>query len=450
MLPAAPARILLGPLRTVHRTASCLLALLALAAGCAFSTPAAGQPAAAAQPAAGPQPAVSIATPPGELGTAAPTPQATPAQSAADPVPPASAAPTPQPTADLQAASPPPDPARPAWAVSARETGLWSAPTEGNLYSKISQGSTLRILDSQAGRFRAFYPGDGARRQPGEVWVDAADLAAAAWPHWVRLRSPGTIVTRPSGDGVPLAGLAPGDFAEVVGEARGNWAHVYFLGDGRGPTVEGWLESGPTAPIPGKDVVSSFALSRDAIAAGGPDPWIKVPYRSQLDGSPYAAANCGPTALGMVLEGFGFKVSPPALRREILSLQPDEECDDCGVYLQNLAEVAASRGLKILSLRDDKPDSFHHWTGDEIRSQLRAGHPVIAQVFYRRLPARSDSAYWGDHFIVLTGLLGDRFVFNDPINVEGPGYSRLITPQALDLAMAESDYPYAAFAVSKQ
>src|SRR5438067_10324651 len=183
MLSAAPARRLLGPLTTVHRTASCLLALLALAAGCAFSTPAAGQPAAAAQPAAGPQPAVSIATPPRELGTAAPTPQAPPAQSAADSAPPASAAPTPQPKADLQAAPPPPDPALPAWAVSTRETGLWSAPTEGNLFSKIPPGSTLRILDSQAGRFRAFYPGDGARRMSGEAWVDAADFAAAAWPH---------------------------------------------------------------------------------------------------------------------------------------------------------------------------------------------------------------------------------------------------------------------------
>jgi len=152
----------------------------------------------------------------------------------------------------------------------------------------------------------------------------------------------------------------------------------------------------------------------------------------------------------MVLEEFGFKIPAPDLRREILSLQPNENCDDCGVYLQNMAAVVASRGLKVTGLRDDKPDAFHRWTQEEIRNELRAGHPVIAQVFYRRLPARANSAYWGDHYIVLSGILGDRFVFNDPIDIEGPGYSRLITAQALDLAMGESDFPYAAFSVGKQ
>src|SRR5205823_12649837 len=113
-----------------------------------------------------------------------------------------------------------------------------------------------------------------------------------------------------------------------------------------------------------------------------------------IDGSLYAAANCGPTTTGMVLEEFGFKVPPPALRQEILSLQPNENCDDCGVYLQNMAEVIARRGLKVTGLRDGKPDEFHRWTQDELRTELAAGHPAIAQVFYRRLPARATSAYW--------------------------------------------------------
>src|SRR5438876_1238274 len=83
----------------------------------------------------------------------------------------------------------------------------------------------------------------------------------------------------------------------------------------RGPAADGWLQAAPTAPIPAPDVISTFALTYDLLKAGAPDPWIKVPYRSQLDGAPYAAANCGPTATGMVLESFGIKVAPPALRQ---------------------------------------------------------------------------------------------------------------------------------------
>jgi hypothetical protein len=245
-----------------------------------------------------------------------------------------------------------------------------------------------------------------------------------------------------------LHALKAGDFVEVVGEARGDWAHVFYLGDGRAAQVEGWLAAGPTAPIPGPEVASTFATGRDLLN-GRPEPWIKLPYRSQMDGTPWSLANCGPTTIGMVLEGFGFQITPATLRKEVLSLQPGEDCDDCGVYIQNLAEVVARRGLQISNLRDADPETFHRWTLDEIRAELRAGRPVVPQVYYRKLPGRATSAYYGDHFVVLTGLLDDRIVFNDPIDIEGPGYSRLITPEALDQAMANSDYPYAAFSVTR-
>jgi len=147
---------------------------------------------------------------------------------------------------------PPPDPARPTWALNLRETGLWSGPTGGVLFSKVANGTTFRVLDSQSGRFRVFYPGDGARRQPGEVWVDAADLSPVSWPRWIRLRRPGSVVTLPSANGVPIATLKPGDYVEVVGDAPGNWAHVSYLGDGRGPAADGWLE----AAVPGADATT--------------------------------------------------------------------------------------------------------------------------------------------------------------------------------------------------
>jgi hypothetical protein len=363
-------------------------------------------------------------------------------------VAPASPQPQSQVAADVQAGTSA-RPGFPAWADSTRETGLWAGPEGDALFTKVPPGATFRVFDRAAGRLRVFYPGDRASRAPGEAWVDAADVAESAWPRWVRLRSPASIVSQPVADSAALARLARGAFVEVLGETRGTWAQVYFLGDGRLAPVEGWLEVEPTAPIARPELISGFALSRELLAGGDLDTWVKVPYRSQLDGTPYAEANCGPTVANMVLESYGFKVPQADLRREVLSLQPDEDCDDCGVYLQNLAEVIARRGLKIVRLRDDNPEAFHAWTQNEIKAELRAGRPVVAQVFYRRLPVRATSGYWGDHYIVLTGVMGDRFIFNDPIDVEGPGYSRLITAEALELAMRESDYPYAAFSVSK-
>ena len=48
--------------------------------------------------------------------------------------------------------------------------------------------------------------------------------------------------------------------------------------------------------------------------------------------------------------------------------------------------------------------------------------------------------------MVLSGIIGDRFIYNDPIDSDGTGYGRVISAEALKKAMAESDFPFAAFA----
>ena len=352
-------------------------------------------------------------------------------------------------TADLSLAPPPGDSGRPIWAVNVRETGLWSGRGEATLFNRVASGATFRVLEHQSDRFRVFFPGDRDGHLAGEAWVDAADLRAERWPGWVRLRRESPVLARPEAGAAALATVPAGSFVEVIGEASGPWAPVHYIGDGRRPAVDGWLESGAAFPLRDPDVIPNFALTRQRLAAGPPSAWITVPYRSQLDGSPYAAANCGPTTVNMVLESFGIRVAQPDLRRQILGLQPNENCDDCGTYIQNLAEVISRHGLKVHRLRDADPEAFHRWTIDEVRAELRAGHPVIPQVFYRGLPPRASSGYWGDHYIVLTGLLGDSFVYNDPIDAEGPGYARVISAEALEKAMGGSDYPFAAFSVSR-
>jgi hypothetical protein len=125
-------------------------------------------------------------------------------------------------------------------------------------------------------------------------------------------------------------------------------------------------------------------------------------------------------------------------------------CDDCGTYIQHLASVTEARGAKTYSLVDD-PENLHRWTLDEIRQQLRQGRVVIPQVKFRFLPGRGKSPYGGDHYIVIVGLSGNDFIYNDPIDSDGRGYGRIITAEQLDQAMssATAEFARAAFAVGK-
>jgi hypothetical protein len=176
---------------------------------------------------------------------------------------------------------------------------------------------------------------------------------------------------------------------------------------------------------------------------------LKVPYRSQLDGSAYAEANCGPTSVAMALEAFGITHPVGMLRAAVLELQDMPDCDDCGVFIQHLATVAQARGIPTFGLRQDGGDELREWTLDDVRAALRAGRVVIPEVKYRLLPGRSTSQYWGDHYVVITGIAGDKFIYNDPIDADGSGYGRVISAAALAKAMQASNYPGAAFALGR-
>jgi hypothetical protein len=76
---------------------------------------------------------------------------------------------------------------------------------------------------------------------------------------------------------------------------------------------------------------------------------------------------------------------------------------------------------------------------------------VVVQVRYRSLPGRGGSYYYGDHYIVVLGIVPDGFLYNDPIDFDGIGWDRIISAERLRTAMDASDqrYAYAAFAVGR-
>ena len=53
--------------------------------------------------------------------------------------------------------------------------------------------------------------------------------------------------------------------------------------------------------------------------------------------------------------------------------------------------------------------------------------------------------------IVITGMVGSNFLYNDPIDTDGRGYGRLISAEALEKAMggAHDEFAWSAFAVGR-
>jgi hypothetical protein len=190
-------------------------------------------------------------------------------------------------------------------------------------------------------------------------------------------------------------------------------------------------------------LVGSSAVAQ----AQGPDIQLAVPYRSQLDGTPYASANCGPASVGMVLAAFGIERQTHDLRLRANRLQGTWGYDD-GIAIEHLATIVREHGLQTYGLWDG--EAFRRWTLDDARAALRAGRPVIPQVWYRALPGRWNSRYQYDHYIVLVGTVGESFLYHDPIDYDHPGAYRVISAEQLTKAWRSSDVPWGAFAVGPE
>jgi hypothetical protein len=343
------------------------------------------------------------------------------------------------------------------WVKNHTETALRSGPSlDSSVFTTLPQWTLLKQIDSKSDWLEVQYSGDGDTRQPGPGWVKASDVGAVDTPTvWLRSSRAGSIWSTPDGFAKSTLNVPTSTLMEVIGSdfITGTRVHVRLPGDGRTvPPSEGWID--------GDNVARSAPAGLSDLPWAYPDDLkadirLNVPYRTQLDGSDYASANCGPTVLGMALESFGVNTPPPDLRGQVLDSENFNPSDtDAGSFIWALANVASSYGLRANGLYDTD-GALHHWTPDEIRAGLRHGQPVIVQVVYRALPGREDSAYYGDHYIIVTGLLGDKFLYNDPIGGavarEAPGYDRIMTAAQLQAAMRASDsgYAYTAFGLSR-
>jgi hypothetical protein len=295
-------------------------------------------------------------------------------------------------------------------------------------------------------------PGETANEQT----VAAAGVAIAVPDNIDALLASGWLSTRhltnlnkvADANSSSLHQLPAGAPVERLSGFRGGRIQVRDPGDGRTrQAMTGWVDAVDLDP-------GRSPATRQLAQAYPADTAMDIfhvfaPYRSQLDGSPYAEANCGPTAVGMALDAFGASAPSRQLRAEALAAQ-HMFGNGVGTLITALAQVVDDHGLSATGLRDES-GALRRWSLDDIRSHLRAGEPVIVQVRYRSLPGRGGAYYFGDHYILVTGIVGDGFLYNDPIDIDGLGWDRVISGATLRVAMNASDgrYAYTAVAVGR-
>ena len=194
-------------------------------------------------------------------------------------------------------------------------------------------------------------------------------------------------------------------------------------------------------------LLSGLGQPASLVAAQEPGDFFYLPirYRSQFDGTAYAAGNCGPAALGMVLSAFRDEyVETTAIRSAVNIMQGTDGMYDSGTSLEVMAALGRRYGAIPLGLHEGA--GYHQWTLDEVRAELRAGHPVIPQVHYARMPGHEWESRSIDHYIVLIGLSGENFIYHDSAFHDNGGQSLVITPERLRQAWSTGDFGFAAVA----
>ena len=330
------------------------------------------------------------------------------------------------------------------WVQAHRRSALFTAPEDGAAPEiEVPQWSYLRVLETGNGWLRVAYGSNADGRPANVAWVSVADIGISGPPpRFVVARSDLTLWDAPDGDSNGLAMAPQLATFQLAGPERNGRLAVRL--DGSELPSIGWVDQDAVE-------LTSAPAERDVPLAESYSPFraevrLDVPYRTQLDGSLSALSNCGPASVGMVLEAFGVWV-PTAGTRALALRQMGISSSFSGTTLESLRSVVEAHGLVGLELHDS--GRYRRWTLDDVRRHVRAGQPVIPQLRYRMMPGRGWTWTSTDHYVVISGVVGDDFIIDDPIPEGGKG-ERLISAADLDRAWRSSDFPYAGFAIARR
>jgi predicted double-glycine peptidase len=165
---------------------------------------------------------------------------------------------------------------------------------------------------------------------------------------------------------------------------------------------------------------------------------LALPFLNQFDGSAYAASDCGPASVAMVIDfETGEHLTPLQARQAIIKLPGAGYAanPNSGTAIQDLGRLARAHGLETFP--GDGAASTG-WGPERLRKHLDQGHPVIVLTRVGYLPGYTPGTPI-DHYIVLTGTTTTGYVYQDPALSNGAG--RTITVHQLQLAQAASSVP---------
>lgn len=190
----------------------------------------------------------------------------------------------------------------------------------------------------------------------------------------------------------------------------------------------------------------AFALPATAAAQSPSDLfYLPIRYRTQFDGTPYQAGNCGPVSLGMVVSAMNDEyIETTDIREQANVLQGTFGMYESGTTLDVLAAIGRRYGAVPTGLYDGQ--GYRQWTLDEVRAHLQAGYPVIPQVHFVKLPGHEYENPTIDHYIVLIGTSGENFIYHDSAFPDGSGQSLFISPERLQEAWEAGDFGMAGVA----
>jgi hypothetical protein len=201
----------------------------------------------------------------------------------------------------------------------------------------------------------------------------------------------------------------------------------------------------PVAAAPG---TAQQAEQASDVRLESPAFRLIVPFRTQKDGSRWQGSNCGPAALGMILDGFGIADQATDDLRFRAHTYQGTVGMRTGTALEHIAHVAEDFGVGTHGLYN--PDgSWHYWEIGDVVSELRQGHPVMPLVRLYQVPGYEGSLpRWG-HYILLTGIAPGGFYFSDPLKTDPvAGTSGFISEWQLKSAIDNSHIPGQALAFS--
>jgi hypothetical protein len=186
------------------------------------------------------------------------------------------------------------------------------------------------------------------------------------------------------------------------------------------------------------------AVMATAEARAGTDMVLDIPYRSQYEGTDWDGSNCGPASIGMVLEAYSRRLTVESLRKRancLLGLADPEQ----GTAIEHLARIVRGEGLATVGPTGSS--GLIRWEIDSVRSEIAEGRPLVAQLRFALLPNHRDSGAAFDHYIVIVGVSGEDFIYNDPAGSYQSGYRLRMTAAQLEEAWGASHRPFTAFSV---